>query len=610
MSSFFTLFREYYFPNLYPFALLASSSKESQTNLLSRLRHGYGNFIFSLLAVLLAVIVYCYGLGSDHIATNGDELVYAQIARATAESGHWLPLESPIARLQNTKPPLLFWQGMISTDAAKDWTLFHLRWPNALYTLLTALMVGLLGKQLCKVGSQKKETGFLVALLFLSFFGIFRYGRCFLTSAPEVFWLSLPCLLVLVWPRWMHSWKVFLLLGIILGIGLLYKSFTLVIPVAAVLGWWSLEARDYELHHWIRLDLRKIIFMALVALSIFSLWFFLDPNPQAILEHFILKENLGKFDAGAGSYLFNFFMGSSSIWRNVIAYPLNAGLLAPAVVALFVLGWKARHQMTQDERRLWIWLITIFLVFSLPNQRDERYLLLGMPPLALLLAFYWERIPRWILALSLVAVIVITAGLGGLGLLLQHHLAGIPWGAYHYPLAYWIVIVGTVTFALVGLFQPLWMRSFVAPGIILLYLCYACFLWPFDGPLGHFNKASQELAVQKRIWVPINFNAREESYRFLLPHATTLIPYDYKATITIEEMEHKVPRFIISLPLTDQSGENLQNAHLVGRRLNLIDRFNAQETQAMLLGNIAPYLFHQDLLIEQSDVTAASSISH
>ena len=64
-------------------------------------------------------------------------------------------------------------------------------------------------------------------------------------------------------------------------------------------------------------------------------------------------------------------------------------------------------------------------------------------------------------------------------------------------------------------------------------------------------------------------------------------------------MKAKLPRFVVSLPLTDQSGDNIQGAHLLGRRLNLIDRFNAQETQAILMGNVAPYLFHQDLLIER-----------
>jgi hypothetical protein len=221
-----------------------------------------------------------------------------------------------------------------------------------------------------------------------------------------------------------------------------------------------------------------------------------------------------------------------------------------------------------------------------------------MPPLALLLSIYWNRIPRLALALSLFAVAVIATGLGGLGLLLEHHLGSSSWGPYHYPLGYWVIIFGTVIFSLLGIYRATWTRAFVLPGIFLLYFCYASFLWPFDGPMGHFNKASQDLAGYKRIWVPINFNAREESYRFLLPNAVTLIPYDYRASITIHDMQQHVPRFIISLPLNDQSGEDLHEGILIGRRLNLIDRFNAQETRAMLLGNLTQYLFHQDLLIE------------
>ena len=44
-----------------------------------------------LVWVGLAITValgYLFGLGGDHIPRNGDELVYANIARLTAESGH------------------------------------------------------------------------------------------------------------------------------------------------------------------------------------------------------------------------------------------------------------------------------------------------------------------------------------------------------------------------------------------------------------------------------------------------------------------------------------------------------------------------------------------
>ena len=59
----------------------------------------------------------------------------------TAASGHWLPLQSEMPEMRNTKPPLLFWQGIASTDWGRNWTLWNLRWPSVVYTLLTAGMV-------------------------------------------------------------------------------------------------------------------------------------------------------------------------------------------------------------------------------------------------------------------------------------------------------------------------------------------------------------------------------------------------------------------------------------------------------------------------------------
>ncbi|MCX6958468.1 MAG: phospholipid carrier-dependent glycosyltransferase [Verrucomicrobiae bacterium] len=548
-----------------------------------------------LFLALLALFVYFYGLGSDHLATNGDELLYAQIVRATAQSGHWLPLQSPIAYHRNTKPPLLFWQGIVSTDWGNQWSLFNLRWPNVVYTLLTAFLLFLLGKRL----TQRADVGLLAGLIFLSFFGTFRYGRCFLTSAPEVFWLFLPLFILLQWPRSSLSWKTILLSGFIIGIGLLYKSFALIIPIAAGKVWWRLHAHKYDFKKWLRHDAIKLFAIIFVALAVFSLWFFLDPHPQAILHDFIIRENLGKFDTGGENYFWNFFVGSSSVWRNVIAYPLNAGVLAPALLAFFVMTFFRRKELSYEETLLWIWVIVVFVVFSLPNQRDERYLLLGMPALAVLLALHWEKIPRWTLALSLVAVFVITAGLAGLALLLEYHLASPIWHFYHYPITYWFLLGITMGTALYGVMKKSPTRALVCPCILLLYLCYAAFLSPFDGPLGQFDQSARDAIRCKKIWVPVNFNAREESYRFLLPESPALLPYDYKESITIDEMKAKLPRFIVSLPLTDQSGDNLQGAHLLGRRLNLIDRFNAKETQAILMGNIAPYLFHQDLLIER-----------
>jgi hypothetical protein len=90
-----------------------------------------------------AVYVYFFGLDSQYIPKNGDEYAYAHITRLTAQSQHLLPLSAETEGVGNTKPPLLFWQGLISTRWAQVWTLTRLRWPNTTYTLLTAVLIGL-----------------------------------------------------------------------------------------------------------------------------------------------------------------------------------------------------------------------------------------------------------------------------------------------------------------------------------------------------------------------------------------------------------------------------------------------------------------------------------
>ncbi len=268
------------------------------------------------LATTLAVFTYFYGLDSDHIPRNGDELPYAHITRLTAASGHLLPLQSELKGLRNTKPPLLFWQGIASTDWGKNWTLERLRFPSVIYTLLTASLVFLLGRKL----SQQLETGFLALLTFLAFFSTYRYGRPFLTDSPLVFWLFVPLFTMLYWRPAMFESRLLAtpLLGLAIGIGLLYKSFAFLLPVSLCFSWWYLRERNYSVRTFLARDAWKIAGLGIISLALFSLWFLLDPNPQAIFSDFVLKQNAGKFDSHGG-YLKNLLWGDSSIWRLVVS---------------------------------------------------------------------------------------------------------------------------------------------------------------------------------------------------------------------------------------------------------------------------------------------------
>src|SRR5664279_314401 len=263
-----------------------------------------------VLAVALGIFTYFYGLGSLHIPKNGDEYPYAHITRLTAASGHLLPLQSGFTEMRNTKPPLLFWQGIASTHWGRDWTMWHLRYPNVIYTLLTALLASLLAWKL----SGRLETGFVACLVFLAFFSTYRYGRPFLTSPPETFWFFLPFFVLLYWRPVTFESRLLtpLLVGVVVGIGLLYKSFALAVPLAFGLSWWFFQYRRRQPVTFLIRDAWKIVAIVAISLGVFGLWFLLDPNPAAIWNEFILQENVGKFEHRPGGYFGAMLMINSS----------------------------------------------------------------------------------------------------------------------------------------------------------------------------------------------------------------------------------------------------------------------------------------------------------
>lgn len=538
--------------------------------------------------LLLAVATYFYSLDSRHIPKNGDEYVYAHITRLTANSGHLLPLVSQQIDMRNTKPPLLFWQGIASTDWAKNWNLFNLRYPSVLYTLLTGLLAFLLARRI----SGHTETAVLACLIYLSFFNTYRYGRPFLTEAPMSFWTFLPVFAFLYWqPATLQSTVLApVLLGLGLGVALLYKSFTLVLPVVLALSWWYMDHRGYRMIPFLKWDAWKIAITAIVSLALFCVWFVVDPKPGEIFREFILKENAGKFDLGASSYLRHLFLGASSIWGLFLGFFVNTGLLIFPVLALFGITFKRRHELNPDEKLLWIWPASLFLVFSLPSMRSNRYLLPAMPAIAVLSALTWGRISRKAFVATLIAAASALAALAYLCLRLQFNVGG----AHLFPVTYWLLLGFTLAVIIVALVLPDFTRAAV-PGVALLgCLCLAVALRPLDGPLGHFSPDAQQYAVGKQVWVPCNFRAVDEGYRFLLPGAD-VHGYRDDSAATLDSLDSRYPMFAIRQPLSVPPPGGL---HLVGQRLELRSRHSNRELLDMLRGNVFNQLFLREMLVE------------
>jgi 4-amino-4-deoxy-L-arabinose transferase-like glycosyltransferase len=543
------------------------------------------------LCLAFAAFVYLHNTGSEHAATNPDEYLYLQIARLTADTGQWLPLQATETKHRNTKPPGLFWQGMAATGFGEHQELWRLRLPNALFSLAAAAMAFFLARRMTGTFSS----GVVAALAYLAFLGVYRHGRVFLTSAPETFWLFLPFFLLLMRPRHGLGWGTALAFGLMLGVGLLYKSFAMIIPSAGALAWWTLHQGGYRPVVWLRREAPKIALLSLTALAVFALWFLLDPQRQFILQDFVLKENAGKFDADEAGYLTNALWGKHSVWVYTLGWLTNAGLVAPAVIAVFVLAWHGRRGMAPAEQLLWIWIITLFLFHLLPDIRYERYLLPAMPAVAVFCGVYWPRIPRWVLSVTLAACAVLGLTLLAGAALLTSSLSG---DAVYHPID-WLLLALVPALAVAGLLHQAWTRALALPAVLAVYFGLAVFLRPFDGTAGEFPPEAIDAARDKTVVVPSPFTARDELYRFLLPGADIRRIKTKRLAEAFDDERNEL--IIIPVPL--DAPTTLPGFRLLGTRLTLNDYFTAEQTNDLLRGDIARHLFVRELLVEREKAT-------
>ncbi len=533
--------------------------------------------------LVMALLVYAFGLGSQYIPTNGDELVYAHIARVTAGTGHWLPLASELDNMRNTKPPLLFWQAMVAGDWGNDWHMAALRLPSLIYTFLTTAAIAVV---VLRITCNAPRT-LLAACIYLAFFSTFRYGRPYLTSAPETFWLALP-MLTLLWissaparlrrqlaaaplagsetriPLKSFSHTNFeensnsglvnsaqiaplsilnlIIIGALIGIGLLFKSFALVAPAGATM-WLALVLMRQDFR-WRALwtTTLQVGFIALLALAIFALWFVLDPDPQAVWKEFIVGENIGKMGDKVGYWHEALYGGGSSLWAQLFAYIENAGLLGFVVLGLVPVlfkaartpGFNAKTACQQVPPHLWVlfaWLAVWLLVFSIPSQRSARYVIPAMPALAIVLALYWDRISgAWFIASGFLITLFALV------------MARIVWVAHDLKIATtsecWMVIaavgilLGTL---LLGWLKPAFTRTTTLVACLLFYGVLTLTTLPLEGPSGRYSTRIQAQFVGQKIAVPSNFNAQWERFEFLLP-GNRIVPFEmaliYKAPPT------------------------------------------------------------------------------
>jgi 4-amino-4-deoxy-L-arabinose transferase-like glycosyltransferase len=500
--------------------------------------------------LLLIVALYIFGLGGPFAPTNGDEMVYIHIARMTAESGHWLPLQSELVGTRNTKPPLLIWQAIAASGWGTHWNLLALRLPSIAYTFATTGLLAFFTWRL----SGKRSTAWLAAVLYLLFFSTFRYGRVYLTSAPETFWLALP----MWWLLWLRlcttppgaasvvsparlGWLACTLFGVAMGLGAAYKSFALLAPAGAAL-WCALLWSEPRLDG--KTVLRACVgvgWSVLLGLGIFALWFVLDPDPAAVWQEFVVAENAGKMSNTMG-YWQAALSGPYPMWTQLLAYPANAGLLALTGLGFcwLVLQRGLRPatypQLSPSQRVLVAWLLVWLVVFTIPSQRSERYVIPAMPALAIAMALLWQRIGRfWSVAtlLLIAPALVLLARIGWV-------IGGMDVGS---PLlsGLTLLLAGLGLLAVVlGLFNAGWTRNASLLACATVYASFGLMVAPLSHPDADYTTAVHDQLRGKRVAVPNGFTGQYENYHFVLPGAK-IFPFDAEGRNTGERYPDMEP---------------------------------------------------------------------
>jgi 4-amino-4-deoxy-L-arabinose transferase-like glycosyltransferase len=554
-----------------------------------------GSFSYrsALLILFLGVFTYLYGLDSRFAPKNGDEYPYMHIVRMTAEAGNWLPLQSEMDGIKNTKPPLIFWQGIASSHWGSEWSLLNLRWPSILYTGLTAFFLFLAVRRF----SGKTQTGLLAGLVWLSFFATYRYGRPFLTDPPEVFWLSLPFLALLYWGKCAFESKFFfpVLAGICFGLALFAKSFAYIVPASFALGLYYWRWRQWSIPKVLLQDLYKVFLAAVLAIGVFALWFALDPYPEAVWREFVLGENAGKFAARNSNYVLDLIRGGDSIWLLLLTTLANAGLFTFVLISTLLQCWRERRFLDIEESLLLLLVVAFFIVFSFPSQRSGRYLLPVMPAFAALIALHWDRLPLWGFRIALLLQLLVLSVLLWIAANLQ--LSGFMGDAasWTYSYCHWIAMAASIAIVLVGLFKRTQTKTLALAACFLTYCALTSSLAPLEGQLGRYSEASIAQLQGKDVWIPCDYRAKDEEYRLLLPGAK-LHGYLAKDASDVSGLTSTYPLVAVHTPL-GSTPALCDSCQIVGQRIEMRARHSNEEIQEMLRGQIGKQLFVHEYLI-------------
>lgn len=277
------------------------------------------------------------------------------------------------------KPPLTYWVNIISYKLFGI-SEFSARFGTSIFSLLILVLVYLFGNKLFS-----KRVGFLSALILGSSLFYFAFSQTVLTDQYLIFFISLS--LYWFYLGYVEQRKVFLILmGLPLGLGILAKGpLILLLTGLIIISFSFFYKKDkkninlsivFNYHLWLGL---------LLSLIISAPWYIaiISEYKMAFIESHFRFHMLKRFSTIIENH--------SGPWYYYIIVFFSYFLpWSWSIISSLILAW--RNRLNHKFCFLLVWVIVIFVFFSLATTKLISYILPLMPPMAILMAYWWNKL--------------------------------------------------------------------------------------------------------------------------------------------------------------------------------------------------------------------------
>lgn len=408
------------------------------------------HWVISSCVLFLLGYTFYYQLGG-YALLNNNEGLYAQIPLEMIESGNFvIPTLNGNPYIE--KPPLLYWliAGVYKLFGVSEWT-------SRFVTATAGFLLCLIGGTFLRL-HKFSEGRWLYPLLLGTSIGVIIFSRIVYFDVLLTFFFSLSLYSFYTWyDRGSKSWLYLSYTSLALAI--LAKGFLAFVLASLIVGTFLMldRARFKKVLSFLNpgaIFLFLLIVVPWHKLSMsqekgFAWFYFINEH---ILRFLDLREPRDYYHGSFYYYL-----------------PRIAGYIFPWTLFLSVLFRSSTpHEPPKLTKFLWIWFLLVLGFFSFSQAKANYYIVLGLPPLVMLIAIKLESLlstPKslWILISVTVTILLLT----GLGVIVYFYDITSQIRAYKETLP-WMILLYTAVYGLSGLVLAWFFRKQAFIGIFLL----------------------------------------------------------------------------------------------------------------------------------------------